>query len=206
MLSKIFYKLTLAAAISLASFSAHAVVIIDTGGAYTNSGTISLSNTQFVGAGFSIGESYNITDISSYFYTGNNGSLTVSLYSDISGAPSSKLYSQEFSVPGAGSKAWAGVSGLNWQVTNGNYWVTYEVLNSQTFIGGLEFPAERPLQMVVKNDYYTDWTNHGGLYSFALVISGNSVNPVPEANTSAMFLMGAGVMGFIARRRKQATV
>jgi len=30
-----------------------------------------------------------------------------------------------------------------------------------------------------------------------------SVNPVPEAATSAMLLMGAGVMGFIARRRKQ---
>jgi hypothetical protein len=28
--------------------------------------------------------------------------------------------------------------------------------------------------------------------------------PVPEADTSAMLLMGAGVMGFIARRRKQA--
>ena len=30
-----------------------------------------------------------------------------------------------------------------------------------------------------------------------------SVTPVPEADTSAMLLMGAGVMGFIARRRKQ---
>jgi len=30
-----------------------------------------------------------------------------------------------------------------------------------------------------------------------------SVAAVPEADTSAMLLMGAGVMGFIARRRKQ---
>jgi probable HAF family extracellular repeat protein len=29
-----------------------------------------------------------------------------------------------------------------------------------------------------------------------------SVNPVPEADTSAMLLIGAGVMGFMARRRK----
>ena len=29
--------------------------------------------------------------------------------------------------------------------------------------------------------------------------------PVPEADTSAMLLMGAGVMGFMARRRKQTT-
>ena len=31
------------------------------------------------------------------------------------------------------------------------------------------------------------------------------LTPVPEADTSAMLLMGAGVMGFIARRRKQVT-
>jgi hypothetical protein len=35
------------------------------------------------------------------------------------------------------------------------------------------------------------------------LVVGSSVNPVPEADTSAMLLMGAGVMGFIARRRKQ---
>jgi len=33
-----------------------------------------------------------------------------------------------------------------------------------------------------------------------------SVTSVPEADTSAMLLMGAGVMGFIARRRKQVAV
>ena len=32
-----------------------------------------------------------------------------------------------------------------------------------------------------------------------------STAPVPEADTSAMLLMGAGVMGFMARRRKQVT-
>jgi hypothetical protein len=35
------------------------------------------------------------------------------------------------------------------------------------------------------------------------LVVGSSVNPVPEADTSAMLLMGAGLMGFIARRRKQ---
>jgi hypothetical protein len=32
-----------------------------------------------------------------------------------------------------------------------------------------------------------------------------NTSPVPEADTSAMLLMGAGVMGFMARRRKQVT-
>jgi|LauGreSuBDMM15SN_2_FD.fasta_scaffold18849_3 hypothetical protein len=34
-------------------------------------------------------------------------------------------------------------------------------------------------------------------------VFGTAVTPVPEADTSAMLLMGAGVMGFMARRRKQ---
>ena len=38
----------------------------------------------------------------------------------------------------------------------------------------------------------------------AALFSANSTAPVPEADTSAMLLMGAGVMGFMARRRKNA--
>jgi probable HAF family extracellular repeat protein len=39
-----------------------------------------------------------------------------------------------------------------------------------------------------------------GIHAGAFLMS---VTPVPEADTSAMLLMGAGVMGFMARRRKQ---
>ena len=41
-----------------------------------------------------------------------------------------------------------------------------------------------------------------GISNQAFVLT--STAPVPEAGTSAMLLMGAGVMGFMARRRKQA--
>jgi hypothetical protein len=53
--------------------------------------------------------------------------------------------------------------------------------------------------------------NDGSIYGTAFkqgigdkYFSLQSVNPVPEADTSAMLLMGVGVMGFMARRRKQA--
>jgi hypothetical protein len=207
MMNKTLSKAVLTIAISVASLSASANVIIDTGSALFNNGAIALGNIygdrQSVAAGISLAESYSITDLSSYFWTDTSGTLTVSLYADSSGAVSSKLYSQSFTISSDRyTKTWAGVSGLNWSVDAGNYWVAYEVLNGQTFFGALEFPAERPLQMVVKNNYYTDWTNHVGLSSFALVISGNSIAPVPEADTSAMLLTGLGVIGFIVRRRK----
>jgi hypothetical protein len=40
------------------------------------------------------------------------------------------------------------------------------------------------------------------IVKYAYVNSSPVTTPVPEADTSAMLLMGAGVMGFMARRRK----
>ena len=50
------------------------------------------------------------------------------------------------------------------------------------------------------------WTTMPGSYTMSLAanyVFATSVTPVPEADTSAMLLMGAGLMGFMARRRKQ---
>jgi hypothetical protein len=56
-------------------------------------------------------------------------------------------------------------------------------------------------------------TGRGGVFTFtnvglltyqAVTNTIVAIAPVPEADTSAMLLMGAGVMGFIARRRKKA--
>ena len=51
------------------------------------------------------------------------------------------------------------------------------------------------------------WTTMDGSTNNSFInnyVFATSVTPVPEADTSAMLLMGAGVMGFMARRRKQA--
>ena len=55
------------------------------------------------------------------------------------------------------------------------------------------------------NDYYfrvnTIWND---VQSQTWEIAMTGVNPVPEADTSAMLLTGLGVIGFMVRRRKQA--
>jgi len=51
------------------------------------------------------------------------------------------------------------------------------------------------------------WTSSSSMTPLTLATDymfATSVTPVPEADTSAMLLMGAGVMSFIARRRKNA--
>ena len=74
-------KLILALSLSLISLTANAAVIIDTGtpnNAYwtiNNLSTFAYSQYGAIGAGISFTESYNITDISSYFNWASNRQL-----------------------------------------------------------------------------------------------------------------------------------
>ena len=59
---------------------------------------------------------------------------------------------------------------------------------------------------VTTKSYFGDWgTYHSSVRKSVngYYVFGTATAAVPEADTSAMLLMGAGVMGFMARRRKQ---
>ena len=94
-----------------------------------------------------------------------------------------------------------------------NHSVTYDpndsnIIKSESFIANLNFTSGTG---IFAN------TTGSGVFQAALtfgsswietsqnaaLFSASSTAPVPEADTSAMLLMGAGVMGFMARRRKQ---
>ena len=184
------------------TMSAEAVTIVDTGSAI--SGGISLGNNQMfqqsLGVGFSVSDSYNITNVSSYFYAIDKGTLTASLYSSKEGLPNVSLYSQQFEISTL-ERSWAGISDLNWMVLAGDYWLTYEVLEGQTFNGAMDFPTTNPLELVVKNNFYTEWTAIGN-NSFALVISGDLLSPVPAPAALPLMASALGVLGFVRRHYK----
>ena len=197
--------LAVVALFSLAALSANAAVIIYTGA--RTDGYAPIVNQydemmgnfyQSLGYRVSFTDSYNITDISSYFNSGDSNGVLMSLYSDNSGTPNTQLYYQFFSFSAPNTDTWAGLSGINWNVTAGNYWLTYEPSYGEAVLYGssTSFPE------VYMNSFEPVWQSAGSR-GLSLVITGTSVNPVPEADTSAMLLMGAGVMGFMARRRKQ---
>lgn len=199
-------QITLAAILSGSTLLADAATIVDTGSEFDSGSGISVINlpyaTQSVGAGFSLAGPYNITDIKSYFYISNPGTLSLTLYSENAGLPGSQLFSEEFSIAGiTGTKGWFGVSGLNWSVSSGNYWVTYEISDSQSFDGALQFMATpQDLKMAVKNDYYTNWYPHPG--SFGLIVEGTPATAVPEPQIYTMVLVGLGLLGVMVRSRK----
>lgn len=191
---------------------ASAAVIVDTGSpAFTSNGALAVTPTQSVGIRISLPDSYNITDIKSFFWTPLNsyGTLTASLYSESTGLPGSQLYTQEFSISNSGlessNKGWFGVNGINWAVSSGNYWFTYEVRDFQTFMGAVEFPAPSLLPIAVKNDFFIDWTILNG-HGFGLMVEGDLIVSVPEPNTCTLLLAGVCSLGFMQARRGTALV
>jgi hypothetical protein len=78
---------------------------------------------------------------------------------------------------------------------------------------GADYALESGWILVNANDIIAGFIIIGEAYNSITGQNGQFVNlgpqimitaAVPEADTSAMLLMGAGLMGFIARRRKQA--
>jgi len=204
---KISSSTLLGVALSALSTSLPAATLIDTGSpVLTSNGAVAVGQTQWMGISFSLSNSYRISDIQSYFYSSSTsfGTLTLSLYAANDGLPGNELYSQEFEIPNplTSYKGWFGVSGVDWLVSPGDYWVTYEARNSQTYMGSLEFPAPTLLTAAVKNEYYTDWTvlsEHG----FGIVVSGDLVSSVPEPSGIYQFSAGLVVLVGLAARRNR---
>jgi hypothetical protein len=117
--------------------------------------------------------------------------------------PGSELYTQEFSISNSNlessNKGWFGVNGINWAVSSGNYWLTYEVRDLQTFMGAVEFPAPSLLPIAVKNDFFIDWTVVNG-HGFGLIVEGDLIVSIPEPKTYALLLAGICIIGGIQSR------
>ncbi len=113
-----------------------------------------------------------------------------------------KLGSGYFNLGGGGITQWTGA---------GSY-VNSNADNTKTFMGGtstftgLKFALNAGINTITFS-YTPDGASNNGGQGFAdesWKIAGASVTAVPEPETYAMLLAGLGVMGAIARRRKQA--
>lgn len=93
-------------------------------------------------------------------------------------------------------------SGLLFPTLNaGNYLFTiarYSNFAEGTLLSqGFRFDSEAPLAL-------SDFTSDGAFYSVHL--SDSFISPVPEPETYTMLLAGLGLLGFMARRRKESAV
>ena len=168
-------------------------LLVNTGAPDYSGTSLTLNNGQWLAAEFSTGAA-TLTGINGFL--DDNGlnqagaTFTISVYDNdpVNSVPllNSEEYSQQASFNQTG---WNGLSGLNWQLAAGNYWVAFEVGsngNNDTFDGIMPTFANNtklPLAMDYGN-YYTSIL--GGDFGVQI-----TAVPVP----ASLWLFATGVLG-----------
>jgi hypothetical protein len=124
----------------------HAETILDTGPGPSSSSGVDLGGhtNNWIAVGFNLADASIITTVEGWIHRYATGDVTFVLY-DASGAdgrPGSELYAQSGRIT-AGS-SWQGVSGLNWDLDSGDYWLAFEVRADSTFRGGMGLGVPDP--------------------------------------------------------------
>lgn len=163
-------------------------------------GSLALDGADWLAGQISFSQASQIQSIQAFVNDmGAGGTFTIALYNDTaSHLPGNLLnsWSASFtSATDANGSGWNGVSGLNYNVGAGKYWVALEVQGSDTFSGVATGTLNDPL-----NSYAF---NAGGFQGYQAMTQsfGLQVAAVPEPETYALILAGLGLIGFMARRR-----
>ena len=180
------------------SYSAHAVLIVDTGpGPGGTVGGPSLFSSQFIAGEFTTTQDWNINSVEGWISLNNIGdTATATIYSDSGGLPGSALFSSAFSSIGDRNAVWDGASGLNWLLSTGTYWLAFEVLAGQTMDAAMPGPPTTPLSR-----YAVGSSNGYRLFNTDVGMRIDASSPVPAPATLALFGLGLASLGWARRKR-----
>jgi hypothetical protein len=181
---------------------AMASVIIDTG----HNGGIGwlLSSSQWLSSEFSVDEELRITNIDGYLHGYSDQQLTISLYSDGGEIPGKQLFSTKIATDSY--TGWQGASGLQWDVSSGTYWISFEVRPGDNYAGSLFNTYLRPLENEAFYSRSYGWVD--GVYglsyhwseadhlNLALRISAEP-SPTPVPLPPSIVLLAFGLSGIV---------
>lgn len=203
--------------------AASAAAIIDTGtptySPYVGSPALyrDMYGSQSLAAGFSLSAETTISDIDAFVginaFNGvpQNGSLDIVIRADTIRALASPPFSGR--VPGAAIKSatlalsglaldpsWVGLSGLDWVLTAGDYWVSFEPVSINGFMptGGIS-----TLTKTAYNSSGQGWLPGAGQGINIGVRVFSADSPMPEPSTWLSLVVGFGVIGFSERNRRR---
>lgn len=188
--------------------------IVDTGAASSHRGLILdgdsgiLDWTQSWHAGlFTLHTDTIITGVEAWMTVITSGAMTTSIYSAADGLPgaSAALFSTTYNLTSGGSFFdWQGISGLNWQLSAGSYWLSEEPGHDSSFSGALWMQPHDPLTHYaesIRSGWEYDPQGQDGPDQWALRITGAAV---PEPATWALMIVGFGLVGAGLRSRRAA--
>jgi hypothetical protein len=192
------FAITLFSSLAVVS---NAMPIIDTGEG--NGPQYLLNHQQWLGAQFNVHQETRIEEISGFMGTVAAGSVSFAIYDGAGNLPGTQLFSADITL-GLSDPQWATISGLDWLIGSGTYWVVFRTLD-QTYRGVM--PGLSPFQLGneahtgVLPDVWFDSNddNHG----LSVRIQGTqSIVSVPEPST--IYLLGAGLLFLVSRRSQRA--
>ena len=199
--------------------AASAALIIDTGAPVALGSGWSLFGTgasfQFLAAKFSLVSVTTITGIEGFIGSGAGGTFHIGL-ADGADAPRNTVDAGGFytkrATAGVSEGAWYGISGVNWSLAAGDWWVYFAVLpnghamntegGDDTLTGYMPKPAPNPLL----DEAFISQSTGGWLGSDSLDIGvriyDNTIGGVPEPAAWALMICGFGMAGAMIRRRR----
>ncbi len=177
---------------------AGATLILDTGPNAVVDYAWELSSAQWLAGKFTTTQAWNFGAMQGDIETIAAGLVNITIYSGDGSAPGTALFTKSFMSEPAGWTDWQGTTGYAGTLPAGDYWISFEVPGSSTFVGGMGWvtPPASPMALEAYNDFDgTGWNNYP-LYLSAR-IEGFPV-PVP----GAVWLLSSGLIGLAGWKRK----
>jgi hypothetical protein len=205
--------LTVAAIVATLPLQAHAYDVVNTavpGNGLFMSNTVDSGN--WMAEKFSVSSATQIDSVLAYVLSNDASadagkSFTIALYADSSNLPSLDFNAinqgQLFQTTATyNADGWTGVSGLNWSINAGGYWIALEGGSDVNSAMQLQAPTGAlPVAQAVA--YYAGGQHYAATgLSDAFGLHVTAVTPaVPEPGSLALMLTSIGVLALVARRR-----